>query len=156
MGCGPTSMAMIATAQGIRLTPVEMDRIFRQNGARPCNGVTSSPTLFENSWFKENFTKVDLTYRKPLDLTLAKRYLDEGYLIYASHEEFPCQIGRDCKNPNGTVNHIFVVDGVDVANNTINVRDPINCTRKDLVEIPGNIRMKNFDSWYYAYAIKRK
>jgi hypothetical protein len=54
-GCGPSSLAMVASTFGVPVTPTEMDQAFRESGARVCGDVGSSlPTFFNSNWLQNH------------------------------------------------------------------------------------------------------
>jgi hypothetical protein len=153
-GCGPTSMAMIMSSFGVTMTPPELDREW---GFRSCGDVGSSlQQSLNSSWMKSKGFESGPGLIKGgyLDLELAKKFLDEKWLIIASSHAFPC---ANCKNPGTTVDHIFVVDGVDVNNAKVDIRDPNNCSYTDGNDENQGKRLKNNTDfvWAYAHPIRR-
>lgn len=155
-GCGPTSLAMVLGSFRVTITPPQVDKIFQQNGWRSCGDVGSYMTsALHSSWLSSLGFKVgqNLAYNEILDLKQAKDYLDEGFLIIGSSRNFPC---ANCKSLT-RIDHIFVVDNVDISNALVSIRDPNNCsyTGGD-DENPVN-RVKNVSDfiWLYAYPIKK-
>lgn len=136
-GCGPTTMAMIFSSYGDTLTPLQMDRdIFQKRGWRACGDNVSYMQTAIQTLLPENGYEYH-ALGAPLDLTRAQEYLNAGYLIIGS-----------------TFGHIFVIDGVDVANQTLRLRDPGRCENKD-----GVIRSAS-TPWggqrlIYSYAVKK-
>lgn len=145
-GCGPSSMAMVLTYFGDTMTPIDSDKIFVQKNWRACSSTSGSYmqaaiAALNNGTFdnKKGYTTHQLTLNGKLNLQKAKEYLDQGYLIIGS-----------------TSNHIFVVDGVDVTNDTVQKRDPDDgCTTTDGKVIKPNSTPWRGEGWYYAYAIKK-
>lgn len=153
-GCGPTSMAMVLSSFGLNMNPVATDQIFQKNNWRGCGDFPSymQPTIV-SSWLPSLGFKVgpNIAYNKILDLRQAKNYLDQGFLIIGSSAQFPC---ANCSSAQ-LINHIFVVDGVDISSSTVSIRDPNNCSYADgNDENPAKI-IKNVSSfsWLYAYPI---
>lgn len=155
-GCGPTSMAMIATFFGISVNPNEMDLVFQQNGSRQCGSGDTNLSIFVNSaWLKDSgfeFQAVAINNGR-LDLNMAKQFLDNGYLILGSSLQFPCPQPGWCRN--STLSHIFVVDGSYPEKNMIQVRDPINCRAEHPEEYDTNKQIASNFPWLLAYAIKK-
>lgn len=155
-GCGPTSLAMVLGSFGVNMNPVSVDQIFKVNGWRSCGDSPSYMTSAINSaWLRGLGFKVgpNIAYNSILDLNQAKKYLDEGHLIIASSRNFPC---ANCSSAQ-RIDHVFVVDGVDIASLTVSVRDSNNCSyAAGNDENPSN-RIKNVSSfgWLYAYPIKK-
>lgn len=137
-GCGPTTMAMILSAYGDTITPLQMDQeIFRKRGWRTCG---DSPSYMQTA-IQTLLPEMGYEYQPlgvPLNLTRAQEYLNAGYLIIGS-----------------TFGHIFVIDGVNIASNTLRLRDPGRCENKDGVIRPANAPW-NGQALYYAYAVKKK
>ncbi len=135
--CGPTTMAMILSAFGDTILPPDMDKIFQQRGWRSCG---DNPSYMQSA-VQTLLPEMGYEYHAlgvPLNLSRAQEYLDAGYLIIGS-----------------TFGHIFVIDGVNPANNTLSLRDPGRCENKD-----GVIRSASApwggQALYYAYAVKKK
>lgn len=138
-GCGPTTMAMILASFGENITPFETDQIFINNQWRSCGNYPSAMTAAINNLLPDRgYTVRLLTYGNPLNLQEAKEYIDNGYLIIGS-----------------TSFHIFVVDDVNLARNTVHLRDPdTSCAYPNGYDSPANRPWGN-ESWYYAYAVKK-
>jgi hypothetical protein len=142
-GCGPTSMAIVLSSFGDTMTPPEVDAIFQRRGWRPCDDAGSKmPAAIQTLLPEMGYTYKYLNGEEPLNLQVAKEYLEKGYLIIGS--VFP---------------HIFVVDGVDVANNKVHLRDPANCNPAgswNSNSAPWTGASGKSYSWYYAYAVKKE
>lgn len=153
-GCGPTSMAMVLSSFGLNMNPVATDKIFQQNGWRGCGDFPSyMQSAITSSLLPSLGLKAgpNIAYNKILDLRQAKNYLDQGFLIIGSSEQYPC---ANCTSAQ-LINHIFVVDGVDINSSSVSIRDPNNCSYADgNDENPAKI-FKNVSSfsWFYAYPI---
>lgn len=153
-GCGPTSMAMVLSSFGLNMNPVTVDQIFQKNNWRGCGDSPSYMQLaIASSWLPSLGLKIgpNIAYNKILDLRQAKNYLDQGFLIIGSSDQYPC---ANCTSAQ-LINHIFVVDGVNIGSSTVNIRDPNNCSYADgNDENPAKI-IKNVSSfsWLYAYPI---
>lgn len=135
--CGPTTMAMILSAFGDTILPPDMDKIFQQRGWRSCG---DNPSYMQSA-VQTLLPEMGYEYHAlgvPLNLTRAQEYLDAGYLIIGS-----------------TFGHIFVIDGVNPANNTLSLRDPGRCENKDGVVRPASAPWGG-QALYYAYAVKKK
>lgn len=140
-GCGPTSMAMILSSYGDTITPNAMDVIFRQRGWRGCGDGSAMVTAITTYLPERGYTYVNLPISKgQLDLTKAKEYLNNGYLIIGS-----------------TSRHIFVMYDADIDSNTVQLMDP---ARRE--NAPGVTRPNAFPwivsdgGWFYAYAVKKE
>gem|GEM_PF-5065694 len=156
-GCGPTSLAMIISSFGIKMTPPQVDATFRANGWRQCNDADSYTfSAVAGSWLPSlGFTiGKNLVYNKILNLKQAKEYLDQGYLIVGSSTDFPLVNAR---RPGTRTGHIFVVDNVDIASATVSIRDPNNCSyRNGNDERPENIiRSVSAFPWFFAIPLKK-
>lgn len=155
-GCGPTSLAMIISSLTPNsLTPPQVDQVFQQNGWRlGCSAGSYMFSAVASSWFSSLGLRagVELVSNAKLDLSLAKTFIDNGSLIIGSSQAFPCQ---SCKNPI-PLNHIFVVDNVDIQRNVVSIRDPDNCSWSDgNVEIhPQEMSADRFP-WYYAFPVSK-
>lgn len=152
-GCGPTSFAMILSTFGITTTPPQAADLFRDVGARACGDGSVIPIAFSKLLPSRGFTYLQILQNPPvgvsnatvprpsLNLTTAKNYLDQGYLILGSTE-----------------GHIFVVDDVDIAKDSVHMQDPAGpgCRTR---EQGGYWSPNNFpwlgNSWYYAYVVKK-
>lgn len=136
-GCGPATMAMIFSAYGDTITPFEMDRdIFQKRGWRACGNNPSSMETAIQTLLPENGYEYK-ALGAPLNLERAQEYLNAGYLIIGS-----------------TSNHIFVIDGVDITNQTLRLRDPGRCENKDGVVRSASAPW-NGEALYYSYAVKK-
>lgn len=136
-GCGPTTMAMIFSAYGDTILPPDMDKIFQQRKWRACGDNVS---YMENA-IQSLLPESGYEYHKlgiPLNLTRAQEYLNAGYLIIGS-----------------TFGHIFVIDGVNIAANTLSLRDPGLCENKDGVVRSASTPWAG-QALMYAYAVKKK
>lgn len=136
-GCGPATMAMVFSSYGDTITPLEMDRdIFQQRGWRVCG---DNPSLMETAiqtLLPENGYEIR-ALGAPLNLNRAQEYLNAGYLIIGS-----------------TSGHIFVIDGVDPASQTLRLRDPGRCENKDGVIRPASAPWAG-QPLTYSYAVKK-
>lgn len=170
-GCGPTSMAMIISSLGLAIKPDEMDKLFIEFGARQCDPRYDGSNInaFINSgWLKDHGFEV-----KPVpipgnkfDLGVVKNFTDSGYLIIAGSlpasdgsGQMPCPAqtpGEMWCIPGSYVNHIFVVDGADPANNLLHMRDPMNCRPESPQENPKYILRANNFPILNAFAIRRQ
>lgn len=154
-GCGPTSVAMVLSTFGIIQTPTQVDQVFQSNGWRSC-GVSPSSLIaaIHSSWFNGlGFqTGPNLVTGSSFNITEAKRFLDQGYLIIGSSEEYPCV---KCAST-GIISHIFVVDNVDINSSNVNIRDPNNCSYTDGDDEYQTNRIKSVTAfpWFYAYPVK--
>lgn len=153
IGCGPTSLAMIFSYFGDTITPDLMYKTYVENNMINC-GVGSIPGLV-NSWVaKQPGYEVGPDIGAGvLNATEAKKYIDAGWIILASSDNFIGQKG----NPIG---HIFVVQDVDPAAGTFVLRDPENCNYGTGEEFTKNIIQPilggKVPSWKYAYPIRKK
>lgn len=128
-GCGPTSLAMIMSTFGVKLTPPEVDKAFNDNNFRAC-GFNGSDIYgaIKSTWFANNgFTVAqgNLVIGDKPDLAQMQTYLSQGYLLIVNADGYPC---KGCVDKFSPVGHIFVVDQVDVAGKRIHTRDPNNCS----------------------------
>lgn len=156
-GCGPTSLAMVLSSFGINLTPPQVDQIFQDNGWRSCgDSPTRLAAVLQSLWLKDLGFEVgsNLIRGSSLDPSQAKAYLDGGYLIIASSHNYPC---ANCTAVGKLVDHIFVVDAVDLSSNTVDIRDPNNCSYANGNDENQSNRVKSINSfaWLYAYPIKK-
>lgn len=162
-GCGPSSMAMVLGTFGINMTPPQADATFQSNKWRSCNNSDSLMTTAINSnWFKDLGFEVGSnisTYipeksKNILNMTQAKDFIDKGYLIIGSSDKFPIV---NAQTKGAELGHIFVVDNVDTSANTVDIRDPNNCSYSDGDdEIQANrTRKVDFIDWKYAYPVKK-
>ena len=136
-GCGPTSLAMVLSSFNVHKTPPEVDQIFRENNWRACgNNVSLMTTALESRWLEELGFEV-FPISVPLNLERAQELLSKNFLIIGS-----------------VVPHIFVIDGVDIANNQIHMRDPARCQFPE-GRVMSNVTPWGGYAWYYAYAIKK-
>ena len=114
-----------------------MDKTFQQRKWRACGDNVSYMQTAIQALLPEN----GYEYHQlgvPLNLSRAQEYLNAGYLIIGS-----------------TFGHIFVIDGVNQANNTLRLRDPGRCENKDGVVRPASAPWAG-QALMYAYAVKKK
>lgn len=136
-GCGPTTMAMIFSAYGDTITPLDMDQKIFRGSYRACGNTGSAmQTAVQNLLPARGYEYEPLS--APLNLSQAQEYLNAGYLIIGS-----------------TTNHIFAIDGVNVGDKTLRLRDPARCENKDGVIRPASAPW-NGEALYYAYAVRKK
>ena len=158
-GCGPTSVAMVTSSFGVSYDPLQMSFIFKNVGAKSCNFNDESNTNYIE-WLKNNGFEVDeLQGSGPFDFNEAKKYIDNGFIIIGSSQNAPCppSPAYGCASGTTSISHIFVIDGVDVANSTIAVLDPINCVPGGSSEITTSGRfISGTFPFYYALAVKKK
>lgn len=160
-GCGPTSVAMVTSSFGVNYNPVQMSYIFQNIDAKSCNKGDDSNSNYIG-WLQSN--GFDIRYVPDnsdgtLNLSQAANYIDTGYIILGSSHQAPCPPhppAWGCADGKTTVDHIFVIDGVDTTNNKIAVLDPINCNidHPAVFEDSGRIVNNSFVFWY-ALAIKK-
>lgn len=129
-GCGPSSTAMVISHFGILMSPPQVDAIYQQNKWRvnPDDGSMEIAAI-TSPWFKNQlgFTVgEELVHNGALDINLAKTYLQQGYLIIGSSDDFPCGGGCTDTYANHSLKHIVVIDYID-NNGRVRVRDPSNC-----------------------------
>lgn len=152
VGCGPTSMAMIFSYFGDIVDPKTMTDTYFSNNLMNC-GAGSFPASV-NSWVaKQPGYEVGPDIGSGvLNAVEAKKYIEAGWLILGSSDEFIGQKG----NPIG---HIFVVQDVDPAAGTFILRDPENCSYSSGAEFEANIvqpiRGGKVPTWKYAYPIRK-
>lgn len=135
-GCGPTTMAMVFSSYGDTIIPPDMDKIFQSRGWRSCADIGSSMQTAVQTLLPENGYEYH-ALGAPLNLERAQEYLNAGYLIIGS-----------------TSDHIFVIDGVDPANQTVRLRDPGRCENAPGVIRPANTPWAG-QSFTYSYAVKK-
>ena len=89
-----------------------------------------------------------------LNANEAKKYLDKNYLIIGSSRQYPC---ANCRSAGALVDHIFVIDGIDIQANTVDIRDPNNCSYADGDDENQSNRIKKITDfpWLYAYPVKK-
>ena len=134
---------MIAsTLTGISLDPKTADTAFIANGARVCGNADSNmPKILNSPWFFGLGLKTTPLH-VPLDLKLAQQLIAGGAYILGSVDI-----------------HIFVIDAVNPANNTIHLRDPDNTCNPDGYwnsnSVPWISNVSGPHYWLYAYAIMK-
>ncbi len=158
-GCGPTAAAMILSTLGPAITPNQMDQIFAQTDppARVCGDNATAIVSFLNSdWFRSHgYIYQTVNGYGLLDINTARAYLAAGYWIISGSKAFPCPPNGWCAHADGTIDHMFVIDGIN-SDNTYHVRDPLNCSPSDPSErSSGQIKTNNF-SLVGAWAIKKQ
>lgn len=135
-GCGPTSLAMVMSTFGIKITPPEVDSIFQRNGWRAgCGAGSDIYSAIHSQWFlSQGFTVPDVDLidnsGKPL-LDQMQNYLNSGYLIIVNGHNYPC---KGCIDQFSPVGHYFVVDQVDIGGHKMHTHDPNNCSYATGVE----------------------
>lgn len=155
-GCGPTSLAMVLSSFGVNQTPADVASTFTQKGwsdTRSCHGSFMTAALQDSNYLPGLGFEVGPGLLKGsfLDLTKAKSFTNpdnpaDKYLIVGSSDNFPlCHCG-----------HIFVVESLNITDQTVVIRDPNNCSRVDGIEATGNRVYKVTDFiWKYAFPIRK-
>ena len=148
---------MVLSTFGVNYDPTQVDKIFQDNKWRSCGDSPSRMvTALQSSWLSNLGFRVgpNLVSSSSLDIGEAKKYLDQGYLIIGSSLQYPC---ASCTASGRLIDHIFVVDSVDVSSNKVDIRDPNNCSYADGNDENQSNRIKDATSfsWYYAYPIKK-
>lgn len=153
VGCGPTSMAMIFSYFGDIVDPKTMTDTYFSNNLMNC-GVGSIPANV-NAWVNKQpgYVVGPNIGQGILNATEAKKYINDGWLILGSSDQFTGQTGS-------VFGHIFVVQDVDPAASTFVMRDPENCSYGNGQENPANIvqpiKSSKIPSWAYAYPIRKE
>lgn len=153
VGCGPTSMAMIFSYFGDIVDPKAMSDTYFGNNLMNCS-VGSIPGNV-NAWVSKQpgYVVGPNIGAGILNAAEAKKYIDTGWLILGSSNQFTGQTGS-------VFGHIFVVQDVDPAAGTFVMRDPENCSYGNGQEIQANIvqpiKSSKIPSWAYAYPIKKE
>lgn len=157
IGCGPTSLAMVFSSLGKRITPDQTYQTFASQGRINCTeGSYMTTILSDKEWMQSQGFTVgpNLTANGNLILHRAKDYIEGDYLIIGSSQTFPSY-----QTPGVTFPHIFVIDGVDVTNKTFSNRDPANCDYSTGQEVVSRqVRPANGPgglNWAYAFPIKK-
>jgi hypothetical protein len=165
-GCATTSMAMIVSSYGYTKTPDQVGQAFDRNGwvwylpnkgcggdgldSHGCTGTKLPIMRSLSSWLSSigfETPGVYVAHEGPLSLTLAKKFTDNHYLLYAGVSNWP-----------GVGGHSIVIEFVDPTTGAIRVRDPNNCRTK-FVTVNQNTTIGNDGkplSWYFAIPIKPK
>jgi hypothetical protein len=146
--CGPTSMAMIMSSLGVPTKPTETGAAFVQNNAFTCEVGSNLSVVMQSSWFSDKGFMIGPGLIKPdgLDLSKAKEFLDNNYLIIGSLSRY---IG-------GKFDHIVVIDKVDLTAGSFRFRDPNNCQQNGE---EGSEVLKTNNSglnWKFAIPIRKK
>jgi beta-lactamase class A len=153
IGCGPTSLAMIFSYFGDIVDPARMYQTYVDNKMINCD-VGSYPGLV-NAWVaKQPGYEVGPDIGSgTLNAVEAKKFIDAGWLILASSDNFIGQKGKP-------IGHIFVVQDVDPAAGTFILRDPENCSYSSGEEFTDKmvqpITGGKVPSWKYAYPIRKQ
>lgn len=166
-GCGPTSVAiLLASKGGINssgqpINPIDVDTTFQDpaNRWRACDDIgTLSTGFLTSSWLTNlGFSTAPFSVVPQLgtfDVNLARQMIDQGYWILGSSPDFPCTnlaSGTSCS-------HIFAIDNVDPATETIHVQDPNNCQYGAAGAQQGprqTLAANGAFTWYWAYPIRR-
>lgn len=152
IGCGPTSLAMIFSYFGDTVTPDQMYKTYEANRMISCD-LGSFPGAV-NAWVaKQPGYEVGPDIGSGvLNATEAKKFIDAGWIILASSDNFIGQRGKP-------IGHIFIVQDVDPAAQTFTLRDPENCSYSTGEEFTQNINQPilggKVPSWKYAYPIRK-
>lgn len=165
-GCGVTASAIVLSSFGLNnYDPPTLDDVFRQKGWRPT--ITSYSQIdggfLQSAWLHDlGFDLGNALVTGGSDSNgmfnaqKAKEYIDLGYLIIGSSQRYPC---ANCENPGATVNHVFVIDSVDLSSSppTVEVRDPNNCDYDDgnVERLSNRVKKITEIPWFYAYPIKK-
>ncbi len=165
-GCVPTSTAMILSTLGKTLTPPQVVDSWLKFGIPQSNSGCSDGTVLTNiinaGWFEaQGFkTSPNLTNNGKLNMEAAAEYINgsKEWFIIAGVEEYPCVTGETrCGAGHTTSKHEFVITDVNIANNTITIRDPMGCTYGGKETRYDRTRNPNFGGdYFHAYAIRKK
>lgn len=153
VGCGPTSLAMIFTYFGDTVTPDQMFKTYFDNNMISCEKGSFPDSV--KAWVaKQPGYEIGSNIGKgALNIQEAKKYIDDGWLILGSSDNFKVQKGS-------RIGHIFVVQDVDPVNETIILRDPENCSYGNGEEFQANIVQPvlgdKIPNWKYAYPIRKE
>lgn len=158
-GCGPTSTAMILSSFGIEETPADVAHEYATLGFRQCGRDASDEIYAINSPWMEGLGMEhgpNLAADGKLDMQQLQQFIDAGWLIIASSDKYPCYSSL-CSTPDIKIDHIVVIDGVDMANDKVHVRDPNNCSFTDHNdENQANLfQDESAIPWIYAYPMKK-
>lgn len=155
-GCDPTALAMILASFG--------DTVWTPTGVAlannmGCQGATTIPQMISSvEWTKSLGYLVatpNIGFKQNFNLSLAKKYIDEGYLLLGvANITFPS--GGQLKSGG----HSFVITGVDLDNEYLTVLDPTYCKsdsnfvkrRLGATEV---LCDSNGCGWYIVRAIKK-
>jgi hypothetical protein len=156
VGCDPTALAMILASFGDTVwTPPSV--AFANNMG--CRSATTIPQIESSiEWTRSlgyRVSEQSLGFQRNFNLELAKKYIDNGYLLLGvANVTFPS--GGQTRSGG----HSFVITGVDVDNKALTVLDPTYCTSdSDYVKRRLGSQEVLCDSegcgWYYVRAIKK-
>lgn len=161
-GCGPTSIAMIMTTQGVTKTPTEVAIGGNKQGCGgPYGGTTASEVKNDFAPYLRNngFTITgNLVSGGNLNIDSVKKFLDSGYLILGG------ALMRYNSGGYKLGGHAFVLSGY--KNGSVDdfiAYDPTFCTRsatggERVLDDVNNSTLSgndNVETWYYAFAIKK-
>lgn len=158
-GCGPTSTAMVLSSFGVAETPVDVAQDYAKLGFRECGRDASDEIYALNSqWFTDlGFEHgPNIAANGKMDLKQLQEFIDAGWLIIASSDKYPCY-STLCSTSDIKINHIVVIDGVDIVNDKVHVRDPNNCSFTDHNDENQNNIFQDASTipWIYAYPVKK-
>lgn len=166
-GCTATSMAMILSSYGYTQTPDQVGAAFTNSplyltcGSNPvcpnpklgyctCTGTWNPTVRSLTPWLDSTPFQsggVSAANYGPLNLTVAKQFLDNNYLLLAG-----------VRNWRGVGGHSIVIEFVDPITGDVRVRDPNNCREKFVtVNVYTTLGSDgNPLEWYYAIPVKPK
>lgn len=157
-GCHPTALAMILSSFGrIDLTP---RAVAFQNGNMGCfikTGTTHQQIKDSIEWTRSlgfTVTKVNVAAGRDFNTSLAKQYLDKGYLLLGI-----ANVKFRTTNVPDNGGHSFVITGVDPTSQNLTVLDPTYCTSDDSFSTRtlniNDVFCEKDCGWMYVYAIKK-
>ncbi len=161
-GCDPTSLAMIFSSFGDKQWTPSYTAI--NNGFMGCFGGTTIPETLNalNNAKSFGYTfQVSVANGSNFDLNLARKYIENGYLILGGANMY-FRFGGPLDNPtlsNG--GHSFVITGVDPVTGTVTILDPTFCTSDTnyvtkTLDVQNDVLFNNNGSgWFYAYPVKK-
>lgn len=164
-GCVPTSIAMIVSSLGKRMTPPQLTTslinyrgiAFTDTG---CSDGAEASNIVRSKWFEDNGFRVssNLENNGKLNLNEAKKALEAGggRYILAGAPDYPCDAFTRCAAGKTSLAHEFVVTAIDTVKGTVTIRDPMSCNRDGSERRYDRERPANFVTWWHAYAIGKK
>lgn len=157
-GCSPTSLAMILNSFGTKISPPEVaNKYFDGAGCNRPTDVANYISKIQDIGFTVG---PNLVNGNTLNTVQAEKFIKDGYLIIAASGPYSCTSTNNCIG--GTISgHEFVIQGVNLSQSSIIIRDPNSCTygaAQDIENPLYNIKQvtfNNFGYFFHAYPIKK-
>jgi hypothetical protein len=138
-GCGPTTMAMVLSRFGEKITPDEVSKIFVKEGIKAPGYTDTYMRGLGMAWLEKTkgYEVIKLSDGGSIDLERAKSLIDQGYLIIASSEITPWL--------NYNIDHIFGIEDISPNLHQMILFDPAR---------QNHLKTKTLPSFKYVFAVR--